>query len=269
MKVVSNIKDFDKQMAKPNFKSFRKLNDNVALIILEQKAKLTRPLPAALCCLDLAKLIMYEFHKITRSYLNKSRILFSDTDSFLLYAETENIYKDLLPVLRYLDTSNYHENHELFSSRDKLVPGLFKDEFPIRNITFPEVPMIFVGLKPKMYMIYSNYDHYYIKSKGVGGSKAKKYKLQDFINALLNGTCQKERITSIRSRDAQIFTEQSIKMTLNPFDDKRYFINQIFSLPFGYFGLSNPPTAHLASDEICIGDGELIHTGEVSGGIAP
>ena len=235
VKIVSNTKDLDAQISRPNFKSYRKLNDNIILIILEQTGRLTRPLPAALCCLDFAKLVMYEFHKITRAYLKNSRILFSDTDSFLLYVETDNIYKDLLPIKQYLDTSNYHQNHELFSSSDRLVPGLFKDEFPIQNISHPEIPMIFIGLKPKMYMLYSNYDRYYVKSKGIGGNKTKAYKLQDFINAILHGTYKKERITSIRSRDAQIFTERSIKMTLNPFDDKRYFINAIFSIPYGYY----------------------------------
>ena len=238
VKVVSSIKEFDKQVAKPNFKSFRQLNNKVVLIFLEKISKLTRPLPAALCCLDFAKLIMYEFHKITRSHLKNSRILFSDTDSFLLYVETEDVYADLLPIAKYLDTSNYDEKHILYSDRDRLVPGLFKDEFPIKNITSPEVPMVFVGLKPKMYMIYTNHELYYVKSKGVGGGKSKRYKLQDFTDALMKGTSQKERITSIRPRDTQIFTEQSIRMTLNPFDDKRYFINPIFSLPYGYYGLA-------------------------------
>ena len=239
VKVVTNVKDFDKQVSKPNFKSYHKLTDNVFLIVLEKKSKLTRPLPGALCCLDFAKLIMYQFHALTRECLPNSRILFSDTDSFLLYAETENIYSDLSSIKQYLDTSNYNEKHSLFSSSERLIPGLFKDEFPIKDLTFPEIPMIFVGLKPKMYMIYTNHSSYYTKSKGVGSNRSNKYKLQDFIDALINGAKRKERIISIRTRDAQIFTEQSIRTTLNSFDDKRYFINQVFSLPFGYFGLNS------------------------------
>ena len=237
VKVVSNIQGFDKQIALPNFKSYIQINENITLVVLEKKTKLTRPLPAAVCCLDLSKLVMYQFHKITRTYLPNSKILFSDTDSFLLYVETENVYKDLKSFTQYLDTSNYHPDHELYSNSDKLKPGLFKDEFPINNLTNPELPIIFVGLKPKMYMLFTNYNQHYVKSKGVGGNKAKTYKLSDFVNCLLKGECQKDRIVSIRSRDAQIFTEQSIKITLNPFDDKRYFINAIFSIPYGYFGL--------------------------------
>lgn len=41
---------------------------------------------------------------------------------------TDDIYKDILNIQDYFDTSNYKENHPLYSAKHKKVPGKFKDE---------------------------------------------------------------------------------------------------------------------------------------------
>ena len=54
-----------------------------------------------------------------------------DTDSFVIYTETEDFYKDIAgDVERWFDKSNFDENDErpLPIGKNKIVIGLFKDE---------------------------------------------------------------------------------------------------------------------------------------------
>ena len=57
---------------------------------------------------------------------------FTDTDSFMYQLPCEqNIYAKLLeidPDGRWMDFSNYPEDHINFSKRNHLIPGKFKDE---------------------------------------------------------------------------------------------------------------------------------------------
>ena len=54
-----------------------------------------------------------------------------DTDSFVIYTETEDFHKDIVgDVERWFDTSNFDENDKrpLPIGKNKKVPGLFKNE---------------------------------------------------------------------------------------------------------------------------------------------
>ena len=60
--------------------------------------------------LDISKILMYEFlyDYIRPKYGDKARICYMDTDSFVIYIETEDFYKDIASdVERWFDTSNY------------------------------------------------------------------------------------------------------------------------------------------------------------------
>ena len=71
-----------------------------------------------------------------------------DTDSFVIYIETEYFYEDIAnDVERWFDTSNYDENDErpLPIGKNKKVNGLIKDELGGRITTE------FVALRVKAY----------------------------------------------------------------------------------------------------------------------
>ena len=60
--------------------------------------------------LDISKILMYEFlyDYIRPKYGDKARICYMDTDSFVIYIETADFYKDIASdVKRWFDTSNY------------------------------------------------------------------------------------------------------------------------------------------------------------------
>ena len=71
-----------------------------------------------------------------------------DTNSFIVYIETEDFYKDIADdIERWFDTSNYDENDKrpLPIRKNKKIPGLFKDESGGKIMTE------FVALRAKTY----------------------------------------------------------------------------------------------------------------------
>ena len=92
---------------------------------------------------------MYEFHydNINNKFSNKSRLLFTDTDSLMYEIETGNIYDDFSKVKEMFDFSNYSARSIYHDHSSTLVFSKMKDE--ISGIAIDK----FVGLKPKMYSI--------------------------------------------------------------------------------------------------------------------
>ena len=65
---------------------------------------------------------MYEFwyDYIKLKYGDKARLCYTDTDSLVIYIETEDFYKDIAgDVKKWFDTSNYDENDETFTYRNE------------------------------------------------------------------------------------------------------------------------------------------------------
>ena len=75
---------------------------------------------------------MYEFwyDYIKPKYADRAKLCYMDTDSFVIYTETEDFYDDITTdVERCFDTSNYNENDKrpLPIGKNKKVISLFKD----------------------------------------------------------------------------------------------------------------------------------------------
>ena len=64
-----------------------------------------------MCTLDLSKTLMYDCHYncIKNKYGNKSKLLFTDTDSLTSEIETNNVYKDFYNDKDEFDFSDYLE----------------------------------------------------------------------------------------------------------------------------------------------------------------
>ena len=97
------------------------------------KVKMTKPIYLGLSILDISKTLMYKFwyDYIKPKYEDRAKLCYMDTDSFVIYIETEDFYKDIAgDVERWFDTSNYDENDKrpLPIDKDKKIPNLFKDE---------------------------------------------------------------------------------------------------------------------------------------------
>ena len=73
--------------------------DNNLVAIQKRKValKLNKPAYIGTCILDLSKVVMYKFHNdyIKNKDDNKSKLLFSDTDSLMDKIKTEDVYEDV------------------------------------------------------------------------------------------------------------------------------------------------------------------------------
>ena len=108
---------------------------------------------------------MYEFwyDYINLKYGDKAKLCYTDTDSFIIHIITEDFFEDISnDVEKWSDTSNYDKNDKrpLPISKNKKVPGLFKDELGGKIIT--EV----VAIRPKTYAYLTDDDNEHKKAKG-------------------------------------------------------------------------------------------------------
>ena len=90
---------------------------------------------------------MYKFYYdvLKPIYGGRIKLAYTDTDSFVIHIETEDLYKDLQHINSYMDFSDYPKHHCNYDNTNKKVLGKFKDEMNGNIITE------FIALKPKMY----------------------------------------------------------------------------------------------------------------------
>ena len=65
---------------------------------------------------------MYEFYfdYVTPKYVEKLKLCYLDTDSFIVYIKIDDLYKDIaLDVETAIDTSNYELNRPLHKEKMK------------------------------------------------------------------------------------------------------------------------------------------------------
>ena len=116
IKLVNNEKDYLKCTSKPSYMS-HKIFDNNLVAIRKSKVslKLNKPAYIRMCILELSKVLMYEFHYdyIKNKYDNKSKLLFTDTDSLMYEIKTEDVYEDFSSNKEVFDFSNYSTKSQI------------------------------------------------------------------------------------------------------------------------------------------------------------
>ena len=101
-----------------------------------------------LSILELSKILMYEFcyDYVKPKYGGKAKLLYIDTDSFIVYIETDDIYKDVADDIETRsDTSDYELDRLLSKGKNKKVIGLIKDELG------GKIMKKFIGLRAKTF----------------------------------------------------------------------------------------------------------------------
>ena len=108
-----------------------KIFDNDLVAIRKSKVTLTLTKPAyiGMSILELSKVLMYEFHYdyFKNKYGNNSKLLFTDTDSLMYEAKTEDIFEDFSSNKDMFDFSNYSTKTKYHDDSNKLVIGKMKD----------------------------------------------------------------------------------------------------------------------------------------------
>ena len=91
---------------------------------------LNKPAYVGMCVLDLNKVLTCEFHCvcIKNKYVNNSRLLLTDTDSFMYEIKTEYVYEDISKDKRVFDFSIYSPRSKYYDNLKKLVADKIKLE---------------------------------------------------------------------------------------------------------------------------------------------
>ena len=88
---------------------------------------------------------LFYFDVLKAKYKDDVRLIYTDTDSYVIQTMTEDIYEDWKGIKDYMDFSGYDKNHPCFDATNKRVLGKFKDEMDGKIITN------FIALRVKMY----------------------------------------------------------------------------------------------------------------------
>ena len=202
--------------------------------------KINKPFYIGMSILDLSKWHMYNFHYNVMKAIFGDRVhlLYMDTDSFIYEISSADVYEELRPHARnYFDFSNYPESHMLKNSCNKKVPGKFKDESASKCITE------FVGLRSKMYSFMFDDKKDVSKAevrvaKGVQKSVIfNDLRFSTYLNCLWNDEVKEHNFKTICSMKHSVATYTQSKIMLCPFEDKRYLLDAINSLPYGHYVL--------------------------------
>ena len=231
IELVTNEKRLNKLSAKPTYVSNKIFNENlVAVHNKKERLLLDKPSYVGMCILDLSKTKMYHFHYnyIRKKYAD-SQLLFTDNDSLFYQIKSEkDIYEEFQVDKNLFDNSDYPISSKFFFNDNKKVIGKFKDEAAGRPI------QEFVGLKSKMYS-YTIGEEEHKKAKGVKKLVVKKeIKHYDYLDVLFNNKTMHHQMNTIRSELHQINSYHLNKVSLNPYDDKRYLLDDgITSYAYG------------------------------------
>ena len=217
-----------KRQSKLSFKGFVDHYSKFSVYKFDkEKTVFDKPIYLGFTVLELSKLLMYEFYynKLQPYWKQSIQLHYMDTDSFILSFDTN--HQELINFLQEnkdeFDLSELDKSNELYDPINKKVIGKMKIE------TSPVLVLdTFTALRSKSYSFSYNSIQ---KAKQEGIQNAPK--CEHYKSSLFNS----ETSSSTKYQLDLIYTtlqsvEQQPKLCLNPFDDKRLYINPIKSLPW-------------------------------------
>ena len=235
IKLVTTNKQRNKFASEPNYHSTKYISKD--LLIMEMKkteVKMNKPMYLGQAVLDNSKTLMHEFwyDYLKPKYGDKVKLCYMDTDSFVIYVETEDFYKDIAnDVDKWFDTSNYDKKDEstLPTGKNEKVIGMFKDELGGMIMTK------FCALRAKAYA--------YLMEDGSEHKKAKRTKkcivkweiiFGNYKDSLFNDKTIIKSQQKFRSDHHKLYTEEVNKIALSSNDDKRLQTSdKVATYPYG------------------------------------
>ena len=227
----------------------------VGVHMFKNKVVLEKPVYIGQAVLDYSKLEMYNlYYKILRKcpLINQVELVGGDTDSFFLALHTgkevslESILRNLG---QYFDSSNYPQDHPLYSVANKAKLGCFKDEAAGKVIE-----EMFL-LRPKMYsMKYLGVDDGIKRAKGIARHLVASTSHDTYREAFSSSAETSYQITQLRSHIHTVETVTFRKRGLSAWEDKRCWLDANSSVPHGSYLSGLPPKRRRVFPTPCTGD---------------
>ena len=245
IRLVMNNKKRSILASEPNYHSTKHISED--FLIMEMKKRdiyIKKPIYLGQVILDYSKMLIYEYwyDYLKPLYDDKIKLCYMDTDSFIIYVQTDDFYKDISnDVNKWLDTGNYSRYIErpLEKGKNKKVIGKFKDE--LGGLVMSK----FCAHKAKSYaFLIDGFNDNDYEKRGIINKKAKgtkkcvirnKITFNDYVNLLFSNTNLLRSQYRFRNRFHEIYTEKINKIALSSKDDKRIqCIDKITTYPYGY-----------------------------------
>ena len=201
-----------KSIDQPKFKKITRYRDYNQIDYMKKKTEYDSLVYVGVTILELSKLHMYDvFYNILQPSLNDLTLHYMDTDSFILsYSEgkVSDEHMDLSNLVPPIKTNNK-------------IPGKFKLEMGSRVIEE------FIVLSPKTY----SFNDHPKNTMEKGIKKFNSGKHMDYYNALMYNTERSVDECRLQKVGDNMTTTKTSKISLNTFDDKRFYVNNIKSYP--------------------------------------
>ena len=146
--INNNPEKLLKLIKQPNFQKMYQISNRFAIVESRPiKTVFNKPIYLDSVILETSKLHMYEFwyDYLKEKYNDKIQLIYTDTDSFVIEVETDDIYKDMYEDSHLYDFSDYPKDHPNYNEVNKKVYDIFKDDLNGKILTE------FTADKPKMY----------------------------------------------------------------------------------------------------------------------
>ena len=169
-----------------------------------------------------------------------------DTNSFIIYVETDDFYKDISnDIDKWFDTSSYSKNIDILleKGKNKKVVGKFKNDLGCLVMSEFCAPRA----KTYAFLIHGcadiDYEKCEIINKKAKGTKKCVIKnnitFHDCYNVLFNDTKLIKSQFGFRRKNHEVHTEEINKIALSSNDDKRIqHADKITTYPYGYYDIS-------------------------------
>ena len=230
IKLANSWAQAAKQIKKPNYDKLKIFNENlVAIHMRKTKILFDKPIYVGFCILELSKHLMYDtYYNKFQSTFKDVKLLYTDTDSFVIHVTDRNIYKIMQENEDLFDFSDYPKEHILYSEKNKKVLGKFKDELNGNIMTQR------ISLRSKMYChkVYNSKKEDK-RAKGIKKSNVKsELTFQKYYDCLFNNKNTSHEYKSFKSENHIISTISTTKKGLSAFDSKRFYLNAVTSTPY-------------------------------------
>jgi hypothetical protein len=245
--------------------------DITAVQMRKTSLKFDKPIFIGMTVLDEAKRCMYEtyYDRVLKSFPN-AVVLGGDTDSLVLYIETEDLYQDMKDHMDEFDLSEYpKDNSAYFKLKTEKERLEYKDKYGHLFTQWNEIEKCFLysefnkkvpGLPKDEELGYLIKEFVYLRAKqywySVQGKKEEKKRLKgctkSVVKKMITGKDYKAAIginidgsrchvgklsvnmKQIQSEQHRMYIKNIHKNALDKYDDKRFICNDLITtFPFG------------------------------------
>ena len=215
IRVVKNSQDFIKHTSRPTCVNWKVFEISLAASH-EKKISLTlnKPIHLGFTVLETSNWEIYNFHYNFMMRKFSTRLLFTNKDSLCYELYERNPYKTMYKYKELFELSNFPVSSKYYCSDNKKVVGKMKDEYSRKSI------LKFLGLKSKMYSILDESNNEKSTNKGHNAF----IEFQEFHDTLFQKKILRHTMRGIKSKNHNLGTYETNKISLSCFDDKRYIL---------------------------------------------